>query len=130
MREFGPMINAQTRDQIQKLAQQVYDQSEPKRAVTAGEFAMDGDPDIVVARQIDLKNDGERIRVAVTEESARPPFEWLLEITSDVGESEYFKHYLIREHDIMLAQRKVLTPVDDVEAEIILADLNRALDWL
>lgn len=130
MREFGPMINAADRTRVRSLAQEIYDKVEPKRPVTAGEFAMDGDPDVIVARQVDLKNEGERMRVAMTEESARPPFEWLLEITSDIGESDYFKHYLVRDNDIMLAQRKVLTPVDAQEFELIMNDLNIARSWL
>lgn len=123
------MISSNDREKVRALAQEIYDKTEPKRPVTAGEFAMNGDPNVIVARQVDLKNEGERLRVAVTEKSARPPFEWLLEITSDVGESEYFKHYLIREADIMLAQRKVLTPVDAQEFELIMHDLNEALSW-
>jgi hypothetical protein len=124
------MINAARREQVRALAQEIYDKVEPKRPVTAGEFAMDGDPGVVVARQVDLKNEGERLRVAMTEASARPPFEWLLEITSDIGQSEYFKHYLIRDEDIMLAQRKILTPVDAQEFEVIMKDLKTALDWV
>jgi hypothetical protein len=124
------MIGADEREEVRALAQEIYDLAEPKRPVKAGEFAMDGDPDVIVARQVDLKNEGERLRVAVTEASARPPFEWLLEITSDVGEADYFKHYLIRDNDIMMAQRKVLTPVDRPEFELIMHDLKTARSWL
>lgn len=118
------------RNEILKLARSLYDRVEAKRDVTAKDFAMDGDQDRVVAHEVDLRHEGERLRVAVTEPSARPPFEWLLEITSDVGEAEYFKHYLIRDHDVVLAQRKVLTPIDQQEADLILHDLKTAAAWV
>jgi hypothetical protein len=104
--------------------------AEPKRDVRASDFAMEENPDRVVVREVDLRNGDERLRVAVTDPGARPPFEWLLEITSDVGEADYFKHWLVREHDVVLAQRKVLTPVDDAEADLILSDLSTAKSWL
>jgi hypothetical protein len=129
MREFGNPVGADVRDEIYKAAQQFYD-SGAKRDMTAGEFAMDGNPDRVVAHEAEARHGGERMRVAATEEAARPPFEWLLEITSDVGEADYFKHYLIREDDVVLAQRKVLTPIDRQEADLILSDLRTARDWV
>ncbi|HEY2004595.1 MAG TPA: hypothetical protein VGH44_05790 [Candidatus Saccharimonadia bacterium] len=119
------------RTEILKMARDLYDRVEAKRAVKAKDFAMDGDQERVVAHEVDIKHESERLRVAVTEPSARPPFEWLLEITSDVGgEADYFKHYLVREHDVVLAQRKVLTPIDEQEADLILHDLKIASDWL
>jgi len=117
------------RTEILKLARDLYDQTEAKRAVRAKDFVMDGDQERVVAHEVDLKHGDERLRVAVTEPSARPPFEWLLEITSDVGEAGYFKHYLVREYDVVLAQRKVLTPIDQQEAELIMHDLKIAAGW-
>ena len=118
------------RSEIMELARSLYDRVDKKRAMKASDFAMDGDQERVVAHEVDLKNGDERLRVAMTEPSARPPFEWLLEITSDVGEADYFKHYLVREHDVVLAQRKVLTPIDQQEADLILADLRAAEAWL
>jgi hypothetical protein len=92
---------------------------------------MDGmDPARIVVKEIELKWDGERLRVGNTLPDVRPPFEWIYEISSDVGEADYFKHYLVREHDIVLAQRKVLTPLDAEEAEILRADLQAALESL
>ena len=118
------------RTEIMTVARTLYDRADTKRDVRAKDFAMDGDQERVVAHEVDLKHEGERLRVAVTEPGARPPFEWLLEITSDVGEADYFKHYLIREHDVVLAQRKVLTPIDQQEADLILSDLRTAAAWL
>ena len=130
MRTFGKPVGSDARDRVVALAKAIFSAAEPKRAVTAREFAMEEKPDQVVAREVDLRSGAERLRIAATEPQARPPFEWLLEITSNVGEADYFKHYLVRENDIVLAQRKVLTPLDADEAEIVLADLKAAQSWL
>lgn len=130
MRNFGMPVGADVRERVAALAKSIFANAEPKRAVTAKEFAMEEQPDKVVAREVDLRSGADRLRIAATEPSARPPFQWLLEITSDVGEADYFKHYLIREDDIVLAQRKVLTPLDAEEAEVVLADLQAARSWL
>jgi hypothetical protein len=131
MREFGEPVGDDMREEIMKLAQKFYDTAPKRRDVTAEAFAMEGDPARVVVHEAEIKTkDGERMRVAATEPTARPPFEWLLEITSDVGEADYFKHYLIREHDVVLAQRKVLTPIDSAEADLVLEDLRTALSWI
>jgi hypothetical protein len=118
------------RTEILELAQEIFREAEPKRTVRARDFAMEENPDQEVVDEVDLRHDHERLRIALTRPEARPPFEWLLEITSDIGESEYFKHYLIRDHDVVLAQRKVLTPVDAEEAALILSDLRTVQDWL
>jgi hypothetical protein len=123
MREFGSPIDRQRYEQIVAAALDVYEVAPKPREVTAATFAMDGDPDRVVVTEALVNLDGGRVRVAQTKPAERPPFEWLIEITSDLDETDYFKHYLIREDDIVLAQRKVLTPIDDQEAEVILADL-------
>lgn len=105
----------------------MFDAVPVKREVPGEKFAMDEAPQAIVLREVDIQlGDGERLRIAVSDPAARPPFEWLMEITSEIGESDYIKHYLVRDHDIVLAQRKVLTPIDDHEAQIILADLATA----
>lgn len=130
MRNFGMPVGPDVKERVAALAKSIFAAAEPKRAVTAREFAMEEQPDQVVAREVDLRSGANRLRIAATEPTARPPFQWLLEITSDVGEADYFKHYLIREDDIVLAQRKVLTPLDAEEAEVVLADLRAAQGWL
>jgi hypothetical protein len=130
MRKFGPLVGKDKRAEIIALAQSVFDRAGSKRAVRAGEFAMDEDPDQVVVHEVDLRSEGDRLRIAVTMPEARPPFEWLIEVTSDIGETDYFKHYLVRENDIMLAQRKVLIPLDAKEAEVLISDLKAAASWL
>jgi hypothetical protein len=127
MREFGAPIGPETRQELMTLIERVYGSVPAKREVTAGEFAMEEQPERIVVREVDIKWDGERLRVGMTLGEARPPFEWIYEISSDVGESEYFKHYLVRADDIVLAQRKLLTVIDDEEAGILRADLEAAL---
>jgi hypothetical protein len=111
-------------------ASRLFEQAKTRRDLLAGAFAMDGDPARVVAAEAEVVWPGGRMRVAMSRPSERPPFEWIYEITSDVGEADYFKHYLVQDHDIVLAQRKVLTPIDEAEATIILADLGAALEQL
>ncbi len=127
MRDFGAPISEDARLQLMELIDRLYASAPAKREVTAGEFAMEESPERIVVREIDLKWDDQRIRIGRTLDEARPPFEWVYEISSDMGESEYFKHYLVRESDIVLAQRKVLTVIDDEEAAILRADLEEAL---
>ena len=130
MREFGEPADRHKLTEIMALAQSFFDGAPKRRALTAKEFALEEDADRVMVHEADVRNGEERLRVAVTREDARPPFEWLMEITSDVGESDYFKHYLVTEEGVFLAQRKVLTPVDEAEAQIILSDQKIALGWL
>jgi hypothetical protein len=130
MREFGQPAGIGAREEILSLARSVFARAGAKRAVRAKEFAMEEDPERVVVHEVDLKHEGERLRVAVTEPDARPPFEWVLEITSDVGHADYFKHYLVLADEVVLAQRKVLTPIDREEADLILSDLRIAESWL
>ena len=127
MRDFGAPISEDARLQLMELIDRLYASAPAKREVTAGEFAMEENPERIVVREIDLKWDDQRIRIGRTLDEARPPFEWVYEISSDMGESEYFKHYLVRESDIVLAQRKVLTVIDDEEAAILRSDLEEAL---
>jgi hypothetical protein len=127
MREFGPAIDRRLYDAVTRAALELYEVAPKPREVTAAAFAMEGgDPDRVVVTEALVKLEDGRVRVAQTKPAERPPFEWLIEITSDIGETDYFKHYLVRENDIVLAQRKVLTPIDEAEAAIILADLTAA----
>lgn len=130
MREFGPTITPQRREEILLAAQAVFDAGGNVRAIRASDMALEIDGDPIVAHEVSVKWPEGRMRVARTEASARPPFEWLWEITSNIDEGDYFKHYLIRDEDVVLAQRRVLTPIDDEEAVIVLEDLALALDQL
>ena len=119
-------LSAELSSQIRSAAAQLYAVGPAPRDVLGEAFAMEPG-DQVVIREVDLKfKDGQRLRIAETVPEARPPFEWLLEITSDMGRADYFKHYLIRANDIVLAQRKELIPIDDQEARVVLTDLAAA----
>lgn len=127
MREFGPYISPETEAEIRRTAQELFDAVEQKRPAYGRDFAMEDREDEVVFTEVDLKiGESERYRIAATLPTARPPFEWLMEITADVDETDYIKHYLIRDEDIVFAQRKLLIPIDDQEAKVILADLATA----
>ena len=131
MRDFGTPIGGELQARVVALARAVFEAAGTAREVKASEFAMEEQPDRVVAREVDLRQGAERLRIAATLPDARPPFEWVLEITSDVGSADYFKHYLVREHgDVVLAQRKVLTPLGETEAQVVLRDLHAAQGWI
>ncbi len=127
MREFSVPADRELEAQIREAAASLLASAPTARLAYGREFAMDAE-DLLVMREVDVRwpDSSERFRIAETLPEARPPFEWLIEITSDLGEAAYIKHYLIRDHDIMFAQRKVLTPIDNEEARTILADLAKA----
>ncbi len=126
MREIGPGVDRTRYDQIVTAAEKFMATAKKHRDVRASDFAMELDGDPVMTREFEVKWPDGRMRVAKTAPGARPPFEWLIEITANIDEGDYFKHYLIREDDIVLAQRRDLTPIDEVEAKIILDDLAQA----
>lgn len=99
-------------------------QAIPNKTPVLGETLALAEPTEIALYQAEIKlKDGQRLRIGATEPRARPPFEWHYELSSDIGTADYFKHYLLREHDIVLAQRKDLLPIDTAEAELILHDL-------
>ena len=126
MREFGPAASPELNADIRREALSLFELMPDKKPVLGDALAMD-ETDLLVLEVAEvLDEEGNKFKLSVTRPKARPPFEWLIEISSDLGESEYFKHYLVREDDIVLAQRKLLTLIDAAEAEIILADLAKA----
>ncbi len=131
MRQFGPYVGVQLESKIRAAAAALFETVTDKKTLYGRDFAMEDRPDEAVVEEVDLHlPDGERYRLAQTLPTVRPPFEWQMEITADVGEADYIKHYLIRDNDIVLAQRKVLTPIDDAEAEVMLADLAQAQRYI
>jgi hypothetical protein len=126
MRQFGSPISAERRHEIQERAEAVFAGASRVRSVPASQFELEAPGDPVVVHEAEVRFGEDRLRVGKSVPAFRPPFEWLLEITSNVGEADYFKHYLILEDQIVLAQRKVLTPIDEAEARVVLADLEAA----
>ncbi len=131
MRKFDPPVSAELRGQIVDLVAAVLNRA-PKIKVQHGrDLAMD-EADLIVSRsaKIDLGEDIGSISLAESKGEARPPFEWLVEVTSEIGESDYLRHYLVRDDDVVLAHRKVLTEVDDEEARRLITDLEQTLATL
>ena len=126
MREIGPGVDRARYEQIVGAAEKFMAHASKQRNVHASDFAMEIEGDPVMTKEFEVKWPDGRMRIAKTAPGARPPFEWLIEITANIDEGDYFKHYLIREADIVLAQRRDLTPIDEIEAKIILNDLALA----
>lgn len=123
MRTFDAPINRAKDNEIREAVTRLFARLTPYREIYGVDYAMDEATLLVVREGKLMLPDGERYRIAATTPEARPPFEWLFEITAELGESDYIKHYLIQDDVIVLAQRKVLTPIDETEAEVILADI-------
>ena len=121
MREFNGKVTAGL-----EAAAALYELMPDKKQTYGADLAMDDDGAVVITEGTVKLPGGEKLQIAVTRPEARPPFEWLMEITSLIDEADYFKHYLIRENDIVLAHRRDLKPIDDAEAQVILADLETA----
>ncbi|QQR51871.1 hypothetical protein IPG36_04620 [bacterium] len=115
------------RREIVEMARAVYEAAPRHHVLKAAEFMFAGDSSRTVAEEATLDTPNGKIRIAYSQPAERPPFEWHWEITSDMGEADFFKHYLIRENDVVLAQKRVLTPIDDFHAGIVLGDLRAAL---
>lgn len=96
------------------------------RDILGSEFVMEPG-DVVVVQELDVMTEVGRFRLAATKPTARPPFEWLFEITSEINTGTAMRHYLVREGDIVVAERRTLTPLDADEAEVILDDLKLVL---
>lgn len=129
MREFQPPVSPALRQQIIDAVSRLLAAAPKVKNYYGRDLAMD-DEELIVSRSAmyNLGDEG-TITVALSEEVARPPFEWIVEITSEIGQSDYLKHYLVRDEDVVLAHRKVLTEVDDEEAKLLLADLKQAEGW-
>jgi hypothetical protein len=126
--KFEPPVAAPLRQEIVQLVDAILDRAPKVTSLRGRDLAMD-DEDEVVSRsaRVDLGEAIGTISVAASEASARPPFEWLVEVTSEIGQSDYLRHYLVRDDDMVVAHRKVLTEVDDAEAHELIDDLKSVL---
>jgi hypothetical protein len=131
MREFDPPVSPELRQQIIDLVVEILERASKVKPLYGRDFAMDAADAYVGARaNLDLGEEIGSISLAQAEPGTEPPFEWIVEVTSEIGESEYLRHYLVRENDVVLAHRKVLTEVDDKEATSLIDDLKMALATL
>ena len=93
------------------------------RDILGSDFVMEPG-DQVVVQELDVMTEQGRFRIAATKPYARPPFEWFFEITSEINTGAAMRHYLVREEDIVTAERRTLTPIDAEEAALILSDFE------
>jgi hypothetical protein len=126
--EFEPPVAPELRQRIIELVAAILDRAPKVKTLYGRDLAMD-EEDAVVGRsaKLDLGEEVGTVSVAESEPSARPPFEWIVEVTSEINSVDYLKHYLVRDDDMMLAHRKVLTEVGDREAKLLIIDLEQAL---
>ena len=125
MREFKGKLSDELNREIRDAVAALFAKFPSKKLYYGRDYAMD-ETDMLVVEAVEVKSDLGRFRLAYSIPEARPPFEWEYEITSEYDEKDYFKHYLIRADDIVVAQRKVLLPIDDTEARLILHDITLA----
>jgi hypothetical protein len=130
-REFSPPVAPELRQRIIELVVAILEHAPKVKRLYGRDFAMD-DEEALVGRstKLDLGDEMGTLSVAQSEAGTEPPFEWLVEVTSEINPSDYLKHYLVRDSDIVLAHRKVLTEVDDQEAKSLIVDLEQALATL
>ena len=126
MRDFGDPISRERTAEIVAAIEALYEQLPIRKDVLGADYQMEPSGNVVIRVREVGKKPNPRLRIGATDPSARPPFEWLYELTSDATEAEYFKHYLVLEDEIVLAHLKVLTPIDEAEAQVILDDLGVA----
>ncbi len=125
MRGFSGKLSKQLNSEIRRAVADIFPLFPTKKAYFGRDYAMD-EADMLVVEAAEIKSEDGRFRLAYSLPESRPPFEWEYEITSEYNELDYFKHYLVRADDIVLALRKDLIPIDDQEARLILEDLQRA----
>jgi hypothetical protein len=113
-----PIWDAEIRSRVERL----YADTSKWRDIPGSEFVMEPG-DVTVVQELDVMTESGRFRLAATLPNARPPFEWLYELTSEINTGTAMRHYLVLNDEIVSAERRTLTPLDDEEAEIVLQDL-------
>ncbi len=128
MRDFTPPVSPELRAEVFETARRVLAAAPEMRPLYGRELAME-EEDALIAERAKLElADGATMEVALSRPEGRPPIEWLAEITSTINEEDYFKHYLVRDADLVLALRKTIIPIDDEEARMVLSELQLTLD--
>lgn len=110
-----------TSEELYKNCQELVEQGEFATVTAEETMADELAPNTVVIKKIKVKLTEGYIELQVTTPEARPPFEWLAEITWDTGE---YCHYLVRKEGIFAARGKELTPVTPIQLESILQHLR------
>lgn len=101
-----------TSQELYQICQQLIEAGE-FTTVSAEEAMADGlDANTVVIKKIKVTVPEGYVELQITTPEARPPFEWLAEVTWDTGE---YKHYLVRPEGIFFARGRNLTAVTQLE---------------
>lgn len=129
MRPFGNPVSPSLREQVLAEVTRLVAAFPSSRELKAGEYVLEPADEVVLDVATITTGVG-MVKLHVCRPGWAPPFEWLAEITSEIPGTDYLKHYLVREQDIVLAQRKELSVIDDEEAGLILADLEIAAQTL
>lgn len=98
--------------QLLSLIVETLEASSATQAVYGREFVMEPG-DQLVGYRVKLNLPDYWLRLDVSTARARPPFEWSGEITSDGPTG--LEHYLVRDDDVVRAERKNLTVLSPVE---------------
>lgn len=125
MPEYGQPVKEELRQEVLNAIKQLIADCPTANKVTAEDYVLEPAEAVVIDHAVIHTDEGD-IDLNVCRPEWYPPFEWLAEVTSDLPGTDYLKHYLVRDSDIVLAQRRELTVIDDAEAERILADLEIA----
>ncbi len=98
-------------------------QTDSEPIITYGRELLDLPADLAALTTVAIKTPEMIIEVRTCTPEARPPFEWVAEIT--LRGSEY-KHYLLRpDHTIVETYGKTVTDVSDVDATKLYATLQK-----
>jgi hypothetical protein len=96
--------------------------SDGEPVITYGRELLDLPADLPALTTIAIKTPDMIIEVRLCNEAARPPFEWVAEITL---RSDDYKHYLLRtDHTVVETYGKTVTPVNETEAQNLLVILQ------
>lgn len=129
MPDFKEPVSEQLRREVLETVTGLIQTSPEADEVTAEDYVLEPAAAVVLDHLLIPTRDGD-VDLNLCRPGWSPPFEWLAEITSSLPGADYFKHYLVRNNDIVLAHRRELTVIDDAEARRILADLRLASQYL
>lgn len=127
MREFSPPVSPELRARLLQLSEELLAAAPERKPILGGDLAME-EAELVIGERAKLEfPDGATLEVALSRPEGRPPIEWLAEITSTIDEGDYFKHYLVRDDDLVMAHRKTIIDIDDEEARMVENELLMGL---
>lgn len=110
-------------DLILEYLQQRFTQASDVKSVTAGELGLDElAAGAIVLRQRHYQTNGIDWEISLTTPAARPPFEWLAEITA---REQPLRHYLLTvAGEVVEAHGKQITPLLLEQATALLQEIQ------